>query len=107
MAQNAALALIVRDELLAALHSVGYEPPYANATEDGAIGKSYGHLATLGNVYSAPFAYEGNRLAGIPAVLTEPLFETNPTERALIVNDATHAAFAQAYVRAVDRYFGR
>ncbi|MGH9174747.1 MAG: N-acetylmuramoyl-L-alanine amidase family protein, partial [Vicinamibacterales bacterium] len=105
--QNAALALIVRDELLAALRSIGYEPPYADATEDGAIGKSYGHLATLGNVYGAPFVFEGTRLAGIPAVLTEPLFETNPTERALILNDATHAAFAQAYVRAVDRYFGR
>jgi N-acetylmuramoyl-L-alanine amidase len=105
--QNAALAVAVRDELLSALRSLGYEPPYANATEDGAIGKSYGHLATLGNVYSAPFAFEGNRLAGIPAVLTEPLFETNPTERALIEADATHRAFAQAYVRAVDRYFGR
>lgn len=105
--QNASLAIIIRDELLAALRSRGYEPPYADATEDGAIGKSYGHLATLGNVYSAPFVFEGNRLAGIPAVLVEPLFETNPTERALILDDATQVAFAQAYVRAVDRYFGR
>jgi N-acetylmuramoyl-L-alanine amidase len=105
--QNAALAAIVRDELLAALRSSGYEPPYANATEDGAIGKTYGHLATLGNVYSAPFAFEGNRLGGTPAVLVEPLFETSPTERALIADDATIDAFARAYVRAVNRYFGR
>ncbi|HEX5166723.1 MAG TPA: N-acetylmuramoyl-L-alanine amidase [Thermomicrobiales bacterium] len=105
--QNAGLAVIIRDELLAALRSQGYEPPYANATEDGAIGKSYGHLATLGNVYSAPFVFEGDRLAGVPSVLVEPLFETNPTERALIQDDATIAAFAQAYVRAANRYFGR
>jgi len=105
--QNAGLATIVRDELLAALRSRGYEPPYANAAEDSTIGKTYGHLATLGNVYSAPFTFEVNQLAGVPAVLVEPLFETNPTERALILDDATHTAFAQAYVRAVDRYFGR
>jgi N-acetylmuramoyl-L-alanine amidase len=105
--QNAGLAIIIRDELLAALRSRGYEPPYANASEDGTIGKTYGHLATLGNVYSAPFVFEGNRLAGVPAVLVEPLFETNPTERALIQDDATIAEFAKAYVRAADRFFGR
>lgn len=105
--QNQLLAEIVRDELRASLRSIGYEPPYAFATEDGAIGKSYGHLATLGNVYSAPFAFVENRLVGVPAVLTEALFETNPTERALIVDDATHAALAQGYLRAVNRYFGR
>lgn len=105
--QNASLAVIIRDELLAALRARGYEPPYANATEDAAIGKSYGHLATLGNVYNAPFDFQGNRLAGVPAVLVEPLFETNPTERALILDDATIAEFAKAYVRAANRYFGR
>ena len=40
-------------------------------------------------------------------VLTEPLYETNPTERALIEDPVTHDALAQAYVRAADRYFGR
>jgi N-acetylmuramoyl-L-alanine amidase len=105
--QNAVLAGYLRDELLAALRSLGYEPPYAQATEDGAIGKSYGHLATLGNVYTAPFEFVENRLPGVPAVLTEALFESNPAERALILDDATHQALAVAYVRAVDRYFGR
>jgi N-acetylmuramoyl-L-alanine amidase len=105
--QNATLAAYVRDELLAALRSLGYEPPYAVTAEDGTIGKTYGHLATLGNVYSAPFAFVENRLVGTPSVLTEALFESNPAERALIADEATHQAFAQAYVRAVDRYFGR
>jgi N-acetylmuramoyl-L-alanine amidase len=105
--QNATLAGLMRDELAGAFAEIGYDPPYLEATEDGAIGKTYGHLATLGNVYSAPFAYEGNRLAGVPAVLTEALFESNPTERALIEDDATLQAFARAYVRAIDAYFGR
>jgi N-acetylmuramoyl-L-alanine amidase len=105
--QNQRLAELVRDELVVALAEVGYTPPYAAAAEDGTIGKSYGHLATLGNVYSAPFAFEGNRLVGVPAVLTEPLFMTNPTELALVEDPRTHDAFARAYVRAIDAYFGR
>jgi N-acetylmuramoyl-L-alanine amidase len=105
--QNAGLAGILADELRAALRASGYTPPYAEASEDGSIGKSYGHLATLGNVYSAPYAYQGDRLDGIPAVLTEALFETNPTERALIERDDVQQRLAQAYLRAVNRYFGR
>jgi N-acetylmuramoyl-L-alanine amidase len=105
--QNARLAGLVRDALLDAFHSVGYDPLYARAAEDGEIGKVYGHLATLGNVYNAPFAFEGNRLTGIPAVLTEPLFETNPTERALVTDPDTIDAFAQGYLHAVNAYFGR
>jgi N-acetylmuramoyl-L-alanine amidase len=105
--QNQQLAELVRDELLVALRSVGYEPPYAQATEDGAIGKVYGHLATLGNVYRAPFELEHNRMPGIPVVLTEPLFLTNASELALIQRPETHQAFALAYLRAINRYFGR
>ncbi|HUG16392.1 MAG TPA: N-acetylmuramoyl-L-alanine amidase [Thermomicrobiales bacterium] len=105
--QNQRLAGFVRDELLSAFRSIGYEPPYARVAEDGEIGKAYGHLATLGNVYSDPFAFEGNRLAGVPAVLVEPLFMTNAAELALLQSDATHHAFALAYLRAIDRYFGR
>ena len=105
--QNATLAGLVRDELVAAFAELGYAPPYVVAAEDAEIGKAYGHLATLGNVYNAPFDFAGNRLDGIPAVLTEALFETNPTERALIEDDATLEALAQAYVRAIDAYFER
>ena len=77
------------------------------AAEDSEIGKTYGELSTLGNVFNAPFDFVGNRMQGIPAVLTEALFETNPTERALIADDTTLSEFASAYVRAIDAYFGR
>jgi N-acetylmuramoyl-L-alanine amidase len=40
-------------------------------------------------------------------VLTEPLFLTNPSERALLDDPATHQAQAEAYLRAINRYFGR
>lgn len=105
--QNMLFAVIVRDALADALASVGYLPPYARATEDGAIGKAYGHLATLGNSYDAPFVFAGNRLAGVPAVLTEPLFETNPDEGALLTDAATYDALARGYLEAVNRWFGR
>ena len=105
--QNERLAALVREALVDALGSVGYVPPYALIAEDGSIGKTYGHLATLGNTYDAPFAFAGNRLVGVPAVLTEPLFETNSTERALLTQQATHDALARGYLAAVNAWFGR
>ena len=44
-------------------------------------------------------------MVGLPIVLTEALFETNPTERALIADDATIGRLADGYVRAIDAYF--
>ncbi len=105
--QNLVFANIVRDELVTALRSIGYEPPSARVIEDIAVARGNRHFPSLGNVYDAPRTHLGNRYANIPVVLTEPLYESNSTERALILDDATHIAIAQAYVRAADRYFGR
>lgn len=105
--QNARFAGLVRDALADALTSVNYEPPYAVSAEDGSIGKTYGHLATLGNTYDAPFVFAGNRLIGVPAILTEPLFETNPDERALLEMQSTYDALARGYLEAVNAWFGR
>jgi len=44
-------------------------------------------------------------MIGLPIVLTEALFETNPTERALIADDATIARLAAGDARAIDEYF--
>jgi N-acetylmuramoyl-L-alanine amidase len=103
--QNQRLATLVQSEIGAALAERGYTPPYSRVSEDGGIGKTYGHLATLGNVNDPTGRALGNRLAGVPIVLTEALFETNPTERALIVDETTIARLAQGYVRAIDAYF--
>ncbi len=103
--QNARLAALLQAEIGAALRERGYTPPYSRTQEDGAIGKAYGHLATLGNLTDPGGRSIGNRMPGLPIVLTEALFETNPTERALIADDATVARLAEGYVRAIDAYF--
>ena len=107
--QNLVLGEIVRDELVTALRSVGYEPPSARVIEDIAIARGNRHFPSLGNVYEAPTTFIRNRYAdaGVGVVLTEPLYMTNATELTILQDEATHQAIADAYVRAVDRYFGR
>lgn len=98
--QNSSFANLMIAEITRALNAVGYEPPYALALDDVTIGKTYGGLATLGNLYPTG----GNRIYGVPAVLLEPLFETNPAERAIIERAALHQELANAIVRAIGAY---
>jgi len=104
--QSLRLATPLQAEIRTALTERGYTPPYSRVSEDGGIGKTYGHLATLGNVNDPTGRAIGNRLVGLPIVLTEVLFETNPTGRALITDDATIARLAAGYVRVIEAYFG-
>ena len=105
-AQNKRLATLVQREIAAALRDRGYTPPYSRIDLDTAIGKTYGGLATLGSVASTPGSQTSvNRMIGLPIVLTEALFETNPAERALIADDAAIARLAEGYARAIDQYF--
>lgn len=104
--QNARLAELVQREIAAALRDRGYSPPHSRVEPDTTIGKTYGGLATLGNVASHPAAQTSvNRMSGLPIVLTEALFETNPVERALIADDAAIARLAEGYARAIDAFF--
>jgi N-acetylmuramoyl-L-alanine amidase len=104
--QNKRLATLVQREIAAALRDRGYTPPYSRIDLDTAIGKTYGGLATLGSVASTPGSQTSvNRMIGLPIVLTEALFETNPAERALIADDATISRLAEGYARAIDEYF--
>jgi N-acetylmuramoyl-L-alanine amidase len=105
--QNIVLAEIVLEELVNAFHSIGYEPPRARVIEDLAVARGNRHFPSLGNVYDFPTTWIENRYSHIPVVLTEPLYLTNPTEAALMEDTGIHLAFADAYVRAVNRYFGR
>lgn len=105
--QNLAFAEIVRDELVVALNSIGFDPPSTLIQEDLSVARGNRHFPSLGNVYDAPRTYLYNRYAGIPVVLTEPLYLTNATGFALLEDEATHLAIAEAYVRAANRYFGR
>lgn len=105
--QNLEFAYVMRDELLAALRSIGYEPPATRVAEDIGVARGNRHFPSLGNVYTSENEWIENRYDGIPVVLTEPLYMTNAAELALIGNDATHAAIAEAYVRAANAWFGR
>ncbi len=105
-AQNERLAVLLQREIAAALRDRGYTPPYSRIDPDTTIGKTYGGLATLGNTASTPGGQTSvNRMIGLPIVLTEALFETNPTERALIADDATITRLAEGYARGIDAYF--
>jgi N-acetylmuramoyl-L-alanine amidase len=103
--QNERLAGLVQRELALGLRERGYTPPYSVVAEDGGIGKTYGHLATLGNVNDTAGRWLRNRMVDLPIVLTEALFETNPVERALIADDATIDRLAEGYARAIDAYY--
>ena len=105
--QNLRFAEIVRDELVVALNSIGFDPPSTLIQEDLTVARGNRHFPSLGNVYDAPRPFLYNRYDGIPVVLTEPLYLTNATGFALLEDDATHQAIAEAYVRAANRYFGR
>jgi N-acetylmuramoyl-L-alanine amidase len=105
--QNLMFAEIVHDELVVALNSIGFDPPSTWIGEDLTVARGNRHFPSLGNRYDAPRDYLGNRYDGIPVVLTEPLYLTNATGFALLEDDATHQAIAEAYVRAANRYFGR
>lgn len=106
-ADNVVLAEIVLEELVTAFRGLGYEPPRARVIEDLAVARGGRHFPSLGNVYDAPRTWLANRYGHIPVVLAEPLYMTNPTESALLADPGTHMALADAYVRAVNRYFGR
>ncbi len=103
--QNEYLASLLQTEIAGAMQWYGYTPPASFIAEDGVIGKGYGHLATLGNLQSQSGAAMGNRMGGFPVVLTEALFETNPHERALIVDEVFLARLAEGYLWAIDTYF--
>lgn len=105
--QNLELAGIVSEELVLALQSIGYDPPSTRIAEDLTVARGGRHFPSLGNVYDPPQHWVENRYAGIPVVLTEPLYMTNALERPLLELDSTHQAIADAYVRTINRYFGR
>jgi N-acetylmuramoyl-L-alanine amidase len=106
-AQNLEMAEIMAEELLVAVRSLGHEPQHVFVREDLTVARGNRHFPSMGNVYDPPTTWVRNRYAGIPVVLTEPLYMTNAVELALIEQPETHEAIAQAYVRAANRWFGR
>lgn len=89
------LAGLVWEEVVAALEV--YEADWVADTDAGA---KYRPSSDGGDYYGVL-----RRTAGVPAVLVEAAFITNPTEEALLADPAVRAAEAGAIARAVGRFF--
>ncbi|MBI4493516.1 MAG: N-acetylmuramoyl-L-alanine amidase [Chloroflexi bacterium] len=89
------LAQRLQVQFLEALDQLGYAPRDLGARDDAGLNKPYGHLFLAG-----PKTPRVARPSGMPTVVGEPLFVTNPTEGALLQQDDTRQALAEAYCRA-------
>lgn len=99
-AKNVKLAQLLQNALLTRLRETGYSPVDLGIRDDSTIGRPHGHLNLLG-----PTMPVLARAASMPGVVGEPLFVSDATEAALLRQEATIEAEANAYVDAVIAYF--
>ena len=77
--------------MVAEIRGLGYPTVDRGANDDLKIVKPYGHL----------FLLRGD----LPSVCGEPLFLTNPTEGALMLQEDTRQAVARGYADGIVEYF--
>jgi len=85
------LAAALQRQVLAAIRAFGYETPDRGVKEDLSAGKPYGHFFSL--------------RGGMPSVLVEGLFLSNPTEATLLLRDEARQAIADGYASGILDYF--
>jgi N-acetylmuramoyl-L-alanine amidase len=85
------LAEAIQRHMLAEIRAIGYPTLDRGANDDLKIGKPYGHLFML--------------RGPMPSVCGEPLFLTNPTEGALMLQEETRQAVARGYAGGIVAYF--
>jgi N-acetylmuramoyl-L-alanine amidase len=85
------LAEAIQRHLLEQIRATGYQTPDRGANEDLKAGKPYGHFFML--------------RGPMPSVCGEPLFLTNPTEGALMLEEETREAVARGYAAGILDYF--
>ncbi len=84
------LADSLQRHVVDALRSVGYSTLDRGVKSDLLAGKPYGHFFSL--------------RGGMPSVLVEGLFLSNPTEAALLLRDDVRQALAEGYVGGILEY---
>ena len=89
--QSRRLAEALHRHVLAELRASGYDPPDRGVREDLTAGKPYGHFFSL--------------RGPLPSVLVEGLYLSNPSEAALLRQDATLDALASGYAEGLRAYF--
>jgi N-acetylmuramoyl-L-alanine amidase len=90
--ESIALARSLHANVVAQLRELGHPTVDRGVKEDLWAGKPYGHFFSL--------------RGGMPSVLVEGLFLSNPTEARLMLADETRQAIARGYVGGILEYFG-
>lgn len=85
--ESRAIADRIHERLIADLDGAGYPVPDRGIKEDLAAGKPYGHFFSL--------------RGPMPSVLVESMFLTNPTEAALLADEATLDAIARGIAEGI------
>jgi N-acetylmuramoyl-L-alanine amidase len=85
------LADALQQHLVAELHEYGYATADRGVKEDLLAGKPYGHFFSL--------------RGGMPSVLVEGLFLSNPTEGELLLREDARQAIARGYAGGIVAYF--
>jgi N-acetylmuramoyl-L-alanine amidase len=85
------LAQAIQQHLVDEIRVMGYQTVDRGANEDLKAGKPYGHFFML--------------RGPMPSVCGEPLFLTNPTEGALMLQEETRQAVARGYAGGIVQYF--
>ena len=89
--ESVRLARALQGNVVAALRDLGHPVVDRGVKEDLWAGKPYGHFFSL--------------RGGMPSVLVEGLFLSNPVEAALLLREETRQAIAQGYVGGILEYF--
>ena len=88
--ESLALAKAIHGRLLASVEDAGYDLPDRGVKEDLTVGKPYAHFFSL--------------RGPMPSVLVEPMFLTNPTEAALLRDEAVIEAIARGISDGIIEY---
>ncbi len=103
---NFRLAMGILEGITGELRAAGYADPN-RGLKNGATFREFNgrvfSLFVLGNPRTEP---RPTRATMMPGALGESLFLSNPTEAALLAQDAVQDAIAQGYFRGISRYFG-
>ncbi|MFN8533998.1 MAG: N-acetylmuramoyl-L-alanine amidase [Dehalococcoidia bacterium] len=102
-AQNRRLAALAEESILKTIRAAGY-PLGTRGQKD-----CYDQLAEKSYFVIGPVDLENGRprATGMPGLIGEPMFMTNPQDAAQLRIDAILTAEARGYLDAVKRYFGK
>ncbi len=99
-AENRRLTSTLEEHLVASIRAAGYNTANKGISDDAPLRKPYGHLFVLG-----PLTPRVARASNMPGALGETLYLSNPTEAALLADDAILSAIARGYYDGIQAYF--